>query len=165
MSRSAEDQAFLRAIIAQPDADLPRLVYADWLDETGDGERAELIRVQIELANCRHTWLPGSETTCHMCGPLSPLRRRAWELMGANNEAWLTALPPATDRTWRRGFVEEIELSWPAWVEQARRWRVTAPIQRIRLLPLPFERDLRARPGLGWSGLEFETVEGLWICP
>ncbi len=42
--------AFLRAIVASPDDDLPRLVYADYLEETGDSVRAEFIRVQCELA-------------------------------------------------------------------------------------------------------------------
>lgn len=41
---------FLRAIIAAPDDDLPRLVYADYLDERGD-PRGEFIRLQIALAN------------------------------------------------------------------------------------------------------------------
>jgi uncharacterized protein (TIGR02996 family) len=46
------DQAALyRGILANPHADLPRLVYADWLEENGRAERAEFIRVQIELAN------------------------------------------------------------------------------------------------------------------
>ncbi|HVK11359.1 MAG TPA: TIGR02996 domain-containing protein [Gemmataceae bacterium] len=41
---------FLATIRAAPDDDAPRLVYADWLDEHGDGARAEFIRVQCELA-------------------------------------------------------------------------------------------------------------------
>lgn len=42
--------AFLRAILDRPDDDAPRLVYADWLDDRGDADRAELIRVQCEIA-------------------------------------------------------------------------------------------------------------------
>src|SRR5262249_49135917 len=41
---------FVRAIIENPDDDGPRLVFADWLEEHGQLERAEFIRVQIELA-------------------------------------------------------------------------------------------------------------------
>ncbi len=47
------ETALLAAIWASPHDDLPRLVYADWLDETGDpakAARAEFIRVQCELA-------------------------------------------------------------------------------------------------------------------
>ena len=46
----SHDDAFLAAIVDRPDDDLPRLVYADYLDETGDAERAEFIRVQCDLA-------------------------------------------------------------------------------------------------------------------
>lgn len=49
--------AFIAAICDKPDDDLPRLVYADWLDGCGpndcrepEPERAEVIRVQCELA-------------------------------------------------------------------------------------------------------------------
>lgn len=44
-----DHQTFLRAICAAPDADGPRLVYADWLEERGECDRAEFIRTQIEL--------------------------------------------------------------------------------------------------------------------
>jgi uncharacterized protein (TIGR02996 family) len=44
------DEAFLQAIIESPDDDTPRLVYADWLEEHGQAERAAFIRVQCELA-------------------------------------------------------------------------------------------------------------------
>ena len=48
-----DDPAFIRAIAAVPDDDAPRLVYADYLEETGDPAKAarpEFIRVQIEKA-------------------------------------------------------------------------------------------------------------------
>ncbi len=44
-------EPFLRAIFANPDDDLPRLVFADWLDEHGDQDWAELIRIQCELTH------------------------------------------------------------------------------------------------------------------
>ena len=44
------DPELLQSVIDSPKEDAPRLVYADWLEEHGELERAELIRVQIELA-------------------------------------------------------------------------------------------------------------------
>ena len=44
-----EREAFLRAIFADPDNDMPRLVFADWLDEQGESAWAELIRLQCEI--------------------------------------------------------------------------------------------------------------------
>lgn len=58
--RAPEEAALLAAIIACPDEDTPRLIYADWLDEhqpdptpspaPGPSARAEYIRVQCRLA-------------------------------------------------------------------------------------------------------------------
>lgn len=47
---------FVHTILAHPDADAPRLVCADWLEEQGDPQ-AELIRLQCELARLDH-WEP-----------------------------------------------------------------------------------------------------------
>ena len=47
-----EHLPFLRAICADPADDLPRLVYADFLEESGDPDqiaRAHFIRAQIAL--------------------------------------------------------------------------------------------------------------------
>lgn len=59
------ERALLNAVCAAPDADEPRLVYADFLDERGDGtdrERAEFIRCQIE-----HSSIP-----VHECDSIYP---------------------------------------------------------------------------------------------
>jgi uncharacterized protein (TIGR02996 family) len=45
-----DGQALLRAILREPAEDTPRLVYADWLDENGQHDRAEFIRVQVALS-------------------------------------------------------------------------------------------------------------------
>jgi len=42
-------EALLKAVLAAPGDDLPRLVFADHLEENGEAERAEFIRVQCEL--------------------------------------------------------------------------------------------------------------------
>jgi uncharacterized protein (TIGR02996 family) len=47
-----EEQAFLRAIVDDPDDAAPRWIFADWLEERGDAagrDRAEFIRVQFAL--------------------------------------------------------------------------------------------------------------------
>ncbi|MEO2090389.1 MAG: TIGR02996 domain-containing protein [Gemmataceae bacterium] len=41
-------ESFVAAIATAPEDDLPRLVFADWLDEHGEPDRAEFIRTQIE---------------------------------------------------------------------------------------------------------------------
>src|SRR5438045_4052183 len=47
------EHALSKAILEEPDDDLPRLAYADWFEERGgeaDAARAEFIRVQIAQA-------------------------------------------------------------------------------------------------------------------
>jgi uncharacterized protein (TIGR02996 family) len=55
-------EPFLRAICENPADDAPRLVYADWLDEHGQPDRAEFIRLQIRLA--RDPDAPSVEQRC-----------------------------------------------------------------------------------------------------
>lgn len=43
-----ERETFERAVCENPEDDTARLVFADWLDEHGEADRAELIRYQIE---------------------------------------------------------------------------------------------------------------------
>src|SRR5437773_1150439 len=45
------EKAFLSDAAEHPEDDAPRLVYADWLDEQGRSDYAELIRVQCRLAS------------------------------------------------------------------------------------------------------------------
>jgi uncharacterized protein (TIGR02996 family) len=44
-----DEGAFLQAIVKAPADDGPRLVYADWLDERGDGHRAAFLRADAAL--------------------------------------------------------------------------------------------------------------------
>lgn len=48
--RTDTEAALLAAIAKNPDEDDPRLRYSDWLEENGNPERAEFIRVQCELS-------------------------------------------------------------------------------------------------------------------
>src|SRR5438132_6587278 len=45
----SDRDALLAAIRQSPDDDAPRLVYADWLDEHADSDRAEFVRLQVEI--------------------------------------------------------------------------------------------------------------------
>ncbi|MCE9563925.1 MAG: TIGR02996 domain-containing protein [Planctomycetes bacterium] len=48
MDLLSQHEAFLRAIFDNPEDDTARLVYADFLQENGEEDRAELIRVQLD---------------------------------------------------------------------------------------------------------------------
>jgi uncharacterized protein (TIGR02996 family) len=81
--------ALLKEITAQPDDDLPRLVFADWLDENGFVDYAEFIRLQVERARV------GGEPSA-----------RERELYGAKAGLWLQFLPVGFREgiEFRRGF-------------------------------------------------------------
>jgi uncharacterized protein (TIGR02996 family) len=90
-----DEQALRRGIFLAPEDDLPRLVYADWLEEHGEEERARFIRLQCDLAEAK----AGPDRTCRgyavnmragaRCGRC--LACRATVLLVANREAWLPA--------------------------------------------------------------------------
>ena len=49
----SDEKALLAAIRDHPDEDTPRLMLADWLQDNGQPERAEFIRVQVEASRLR----------------------------------------------------------------------------------------------------------------
>src|SRR5258708_4589383 len=69
--------SFLRTIKENFFDDTPRLVFADWLEENGQPNRAEFIRVQCELA---HTLMsdPRRKVLFHRQSELLRLHHREW---------------------------------------------------------------------------------------
>lgn len=87
----------LRAIIANPADDTPRLILADYLEDHGDSDRAEFIRVQCALAlgeGCSSDWCEGGEpdgegrSREHTCGWGERLRRRERDLLFDHWPRW-----------------------------------------------------------------------------
>jgi uncharacterized protein (TIGR02996 family) len=126
---TSDGDALLAAILAEPEDDTRRLVYADWLDEQGEHGRAEFIRVQIEMERLRddrdameldprsvsaHEAGGSGSAECPHCqvlGRLMPLLDRERKLLDvAAVEDW-AAIPAAwgvKDWYFRRGFVESV---------------------------------------------------------
>lgn len=86
-----ERRALMAAILANPDEDTPRLVFADWLQEHGDEHdraRAEFIRLQIKAARAQYAddrrKAEGRAETLrkrhakHWLGPLADLATSRW---------------------------------------------------------------------------------------
>jgi uncharacterized protein (TIGR02996 family) len=63
-----DDNAFLRTIVDNPGHDLPRLVYADWLDDRDD-PRGLFLRAEVEWAQ---PWKDATELQAMATG-LDPL--------------------------------------------------------------------------------------------
>jgi uncharacterized protein (TIGR02996 family) len=88
-------ERLLRAILRDPADDAARLVYADWLEENGDGERAEFVRVQLDLAGEGFRRCPPHAhwTGCADVARHELLRARESELLEANARRWSGSLP------------------------------------------------------------------------
>lgn len=98
----SDEAALLSAILAHPDEDTPRLMYADWLDEHGQAERAEFIRIQCA---------PDADEAAE---------DRAAELEERNRVKWLAGLPQFPEVEWhfQRGFPEYLHISGELMLER-----------------------------------------------
>ena len=126
MFDAATDAAFHRTILDRPEDDAPRLVYADWLDENGDPDRAEFIRVQIQLSQT----LTGD--------PSRPaLTSRSQTLERGHFVEWVNRLPSFPGVHWEvfhRGFISTAVFESPAAFDEfADSAFVAAPIVELRL--------------------------------
>ncbi|HEX3148978.1 MAG TPA: TIGR02996 domain-containing protein [Gemmataceae bacterium] len=115
--------ALLQSILAAPDDDAPRLIYADWLDEHGDADRAAFIRAQIELActrpnHSKHDSLVQIERT----------------LLGKHAEAWSAWVPVwVRERKYHRGFLDWVRCDADAFIAGADVLRRHTPLAGARL--------------------------------
>ena len=114
--------ALLAGIAARPADDLPRLVFADWLDDAGDADRAEFIRVQCELAA---GGVPADRVRL--------LVRREAELLARNEGRWrvrgLTGL-----QRFVRGFVDGIETTAESLLATDPAELAGVPVRQFRLV-------------------------------
>jgi uncharacterized protein (TIGR02996 family) len=140
---TTEELALLAAVLARPDDDLPRLVYADYLEELGTEHhvaRAEFIRLQCSLAD-------GNER--------SHPQRAAWQirervLYQQFSQRWLAPLKergqplftPRSHGQFRRGFVEVLWMPAGWFVDKARKIATSCPARELRLTHVTAE-DLR----------------------
>lgn len=96
-----DEQAFLAAIRENPEDDAIRLVFSDWLEEHGDPDRAEFIRVQCELAKSA-----SNEHSSHK----TRLRERADALLSRHRAEWQGSWPASVLLVFDRGFVARANL-------------------------------------------------------
>src|SRR5947209_4896235 len=134
------DAAFLAAIRDRPDDDLPRLVYADYLDERGD-PRGEFIRTQIDLAT-----LPYDD-------PRRPeLAARERELLRAHEDEWLGPLAAiVSNHDFDRGLIDGVLVMTEAFVAHADTLFAWASVHRVKLRGAAgWVKVLAAMPELAW---------------
>jgi uncharacterized protein (TIGR02996 family) len=156
---------FLKAIAANPADDLPRLVYADFLEETGEPvhvARAHFIRTQIaqDAITCHPSeCIPYSEHSIYGSESLEP-KSHEQLLVEAFRHTWVSELPDYLQQggrtTWRRGFPEGIQIGvgYPdAWGHVSVEWFDRHPIQGIHI------RRLLGPSAVEWAG----RIRWTWI--
>lgn len=122
---SPDEAALLKAVCADRDNDLPRLVYADWLDDHGRPERAEFIRLQVaaeQEPNGRRRWKQF---------------READRLKAAHGDGWLAKeLPGWAVRNgcgFARGFAEGFSVPARSFAHRPADLLDRAPVRRLGL--------------------------------
>jgi uncharacterized protein (TIGR02996 family) len=143
-----DEQPFLDAVFARYADDRPRLVYADFLDDGGAHERAELIRVQLALARL------GADD------PRRPgLADRQADLLTRNRAAWtahLAGLVEAVD--FRRGIPDSASVDAVTFLE-----RGDELFRRLRVRRLGLRDAAAVLPKLAASPL-LARVRELDLC-
>jgi uncharacterized protein (TIGR02996 family) len=94
-----DGEALYHAIQEQPGEDTPRLAYADWLQENGNTDRAEFIRLQCEIARD-----PSAKN-------IGQLRGRSNSLLNRHKKQWKGQAGTFMQNVeFHRGFVERFTI-------------------------------------------------------
>ena len=131
---------FFRAIAANPADDLPRLVFADFLEETGEEleiARAQFIRAQIAMTQLS----PGSpefrETDALQA-----------QLLEIYRDEWIWDLPRhlhlGGNPIWRRGCIDFVRFKWYEFVEFSP-WLETVPVNRAQITEVRTRRGITTK--------------------
>ena len=116
-------QAFLDAIRHAPAEDAPRLIYADWLDDNGDSDRADFIRFSVAASD----W--------------PPLPRAGFDLDAARRFGIKTG--QSHIGRFHRGFLDPVMLTTRGGVGHAVRLRAVEPMPTL---------DVRYSPNVDLPG-------------
>jgi len=141
--RAPPNPALIDAILAAPDDDGPRLVYADWLTEQGD-PRGEFIQVQCTLGRTIGGGGSGQATRPTAKGAsVEEMKERESALLARYEKLWVAEAPSLKSWQWRRGFVAA---------------GVADPLAFVRALPLLARTPLEAVQLKGVRASQVETI-------
>lgn len=132
-----EGDMLLRAVLASPEDDTPRLVYADWLEENDRGKQAEYIREMVacdsgDYREQRARCISWDMMSGEPADPDAAHRPTLTEITGLMNadkrdDGW------ECQRWYWRGFVERIALPLGAFLNHAKAIFRTHPVVSVRL--------------------------------
>ncbi len=121
------------AILAAPDDDTPRAVYADWLQEQDD-PRGGFIQAQLAMANAA----PNSRAYFDALAVAAPLLHQ-------HERAWSSEFKSLRKATYRRGFVQHARVLSSQFVKQEGALLERRPLERVRFQRLQGKAEALAR--------------------
>jgi uncharacterized protein (TIGR02996 family) len=120
---SSDRAALLAAIREAPDDDRPRLLYANWLEENGQPERAAFIRLQLQRGT-----LSGNDPR-H-----DDLARRETALLRRYGGSWRRGVPRwASRQAYRRGVLTHVETTLARFARDTGELLSVEPLRSARL--------------------------------
>lgn len=151
-------QSLLDGILEHPGEDDRRLVYADWLDDSGQSERAEFIRYSIRVPQCSHLALtardpfpllgltPGEPQWVGVPGGAGQWRTWMW---GETDSLGLVVSDMGRGLDYRvgRGFISGVLCTQAAWLKYGSAIVRLHPVVRVVLSD---KRPSRAIPAEGY---------------
>lgn len=168
-------ESLLRSILESPQDDTPRLIYADWLEENGEAERAEFVRVQVELARLERNEIHFADCdACALAPDTDQRARHAHDCPHAMSRRRYREIGTSLDLTnefarqigfdfgersgeaaaaagWRwervRGFIASLACSWSDWLAHEAAILREHPVERVRLTDL---RPVRFTNSFAW---------------
>jgi uncharacterized protein (TIGR02996 family) len=147
------------AVIADTEDDAPRLVYADWLDDHGDADRADFIRVQCRLAASSPTdaeWVDLHEREAELAARLKP-RFRDLEPPLPEGYYFGSDFLGAHEEPFRRGF--------PYFVNRGRLWSGIPEGPALSIATLPELVEKTTLRGLNLHPISAGGLRELFAVP
>lgn len=128
---SDERSSFIEAIQSDPNDNLARLVFADWLEEQGDSQ-GELIRLQLQIEELRES-LAATPDFVEVKREIAELQQREREVLDDFHRRTRDPLKQlgAHGVTIRRGFVDELIIDAERFVEFADEILLYSPGLRV----------------------------------
>lgn len=113
----SDQQSLLRGVLADPADNVARLVYADWLEENGESERAIMIREGVGRPE-RFIHPPSSEAAMYFHRFQPDLNAKADEPIRFQKSERLEIAPAMPGIQWEtsRGFVSNVSCNLQSWI-------------------------------------------------
>lgn len=175
----SDGEYLLRAIIDEPAVDAHRLVYADWLDEQGQGERARYVRESIAWPAASFVALTRRDPFLLLgMEPGPPVPVSGWDDDGKPRQVMRTWVWAESDDMGLivhdlgrdlcycvdRGFVSAIRCPLKAWLSHGPGIVLAHPVESVKLTRRAIHPATFSRHHMGWLAGPPESVGTLgWL--